>query len=247
MDIDNIRAFVIRAVDYGETSKILTLFSEQKGIISVMSRGVKSPKSKKHNLISLYTEADFELNKRNDFYYLKDGIIVNSNLEIRSNIKKIYLTQMIFDLVERTIVKNEEEDNIYKLVQKTIIYLSKTDNLIRLANMFLIKYISMIGFRPILNRCVNCGENNFQRIYFSYEKGGIVCENHFTQNSKILDRDEYVYLNQIFIEIFENIDIINNEIDEIKIFKLIIEFIRYNTDIMMPKSYTNFIKLMGIN
>ncbi|MFM1582540.1 DNA repair protein RecO, partial [Helcococcus ovis] len=69
MDIDNFRGIVFRAVDFGETSKILTIFTRNEGIISVMARGVKNPKSKKQNLVSVFTEADFELTKSKDFYY----------------------------------------------------------------------------------------------------------------------------------------------------------------------------------
>jgi len=112
--------------------------------------------------------------------------------------------------------------------------------------MFLIKYISMLGYKPALNRCVKCGIKQFRSVYFSIESGGIVCENCKNFNNIELNIKEYKYLCDILLEVYENTAIIKNEIDERKIFKLLIDFIIYNTDISMPKSYKSFIKIEGI-
>lgn len=246
MDIDNLKAYVFRATDYGETSKILTLFSENKGLITVMAKGVKNPKSKKYNLVSQFCEASFDLTKKNNFFFLKDGIIINSNFHIRKSIVKIYLVQMIFDIIERTIVLNEENDNIYKLLHKTIIYIEKTENMIRLINMFLIKYISMIGFRPHLEKCVKCGKNIIREAYFSVTKGGVICYEDKKNQDFFLTNHEYLYFKKLLMEVYENINDFYLEIDEKYIFKIIISFIIYNTDISMPQAYKNFVKFMGI-
>lgn len=246
MAIDNIKGIVIRAIDYGETSKILTIFSYERGIISVMARGAKNPKSKKLNLVSVFTETNFELTKSKEFYYLNDGEIINHNFHIRESIKKIYLSQMFFDIIERTTFKNEENKVVYDLLVKTIKYFGIENNYLKVTNMFLIKLISMLGYKPALNRCIKCGKNQFTNVYFSIENGGIVCENCKKFNNMELNIKEYKYLCDILVEVYENTAIIKNEIDERKIFKLLIDFIIYNTDISMPKSYKSFIKLEGI-
>lgn len=237
---------MIRAVDFGETSKILTVFSYERGIISVMARGAKNPKSKKLNLISIFTEVNFDLRKSKKFYYLNDGEIIEYNSHIRSNIKKIYLIQMFFDIIERTTFKNEEIKIVFELLIKTIKYFGLEDNYLKLTNMFLIKYISMLGYRPVLNTCSRCGKRQFRSVYFSLENGGIVCEDCKRNNNIALTADEYKYLCNILVEVYENTAIIDDEIDERKIFKLLIDFIIYNTDISIPSSYKSFTKLEGI-
>lgn len=243
MDIYDAKAFVIRDVDYGESSKILTLFTKDRGLISVMAKGVKSAKSKKLNLISVFTEANYELTEKDDFYFLKDGQIIESNLEIRKSIDKIYLAQLFFDIIERTSF-NYEDENIYLLLKKSILYLQKTDNTIRLANMFLLKYISMIGFKPYLNLK---NIDNRSTIYFSLSKGRIVYKSTYDNETVNISFKEAKYLEKTLLEVLENIDEIENDIDEKKIFKLIINFIKYNLDITMPQSYYGFIKLKGID
>ncbi|MDO4604799.1 MAG: DNA repair protein RecO [Helcococcus sp.] len=247
MDTYNIEAIVFRSIDYGETSKILTVFSLEEGIISVMAKGVKNPKSKKQNLASPFTIANFELNKSHDFYYLKDGEIITSNFKLRKDISKIYITQLFFDIIENTSIKNEKNEIVYLLLKKTLKYLEESEKTILILNMFLIKYISMIGYKPRLFNCVICGKNKFTQIYFSNDKGGILCEDDRDFNSIALKLDEYNYLCQILLEVYENIFIINTGNYEKKITKLLIDFIIYNTGINIPASYKMVTKIIGIN
>lgn len=247
MDTFNIEAIVIKSIDYGETSKILTLFSKENGIISVMARGVKLPKSKKQNLVSPFTIANFELNKSNDFYYLKDGEIITNNLELRKDITKIYISQLFFDIIENTSIKNEKIEEIYLLTKKTIKYLEANDKNLLILNMFILKYTSMIGYKPRLFSCVKCGTNKFAKMYFSHEMGGILCKDDKNIFDKEISFEEHRYLCQILTEIFENIDIINTGNFEIKISKLLMEFLIYNTGIKIPQSYKILSKIIGIN
>lgn len=246
MDTINIKGIVIRSVDYGETSKILTVFSFEKGIISIMAKGVKNPKSKKQNLISLFTESNFELTKSKDFYYLRDGEILKNNFHIRDSVKKIYLCQLFFDIIERTTLKNEKNNQIYNLLIKTLDYLKFENDYLTIANMFLIKLISMHGYKPILTSCAKCNKKSFERVFFSNEMGGILCEECRNINSIELSYKEYKYLCNILVEVYENTDIIDKDTDKIKIFKLLINFIVYNTDIIIPNSYKIFVRLEGI-
>ncbi|MFM1515201.1 DNA repair protein RecO [Helcococcus ovis] len=247
MDIDNFRGIVFRAVDFGETSKILTIFTRNEGIISVMARGVKNPKSKKQNLVSVFTEADFELTKSKDFYYIKDGEIVNDNLHLRDSIIKIYIAQLFFDIMERMMLKNEKNEIVYDLLAKSISYLSLTNRYITVLNMYLIKVISILGYKPELFNCTICGNKKLNKIYFSQSVGGILCENHKNHDAIILDYYEYEYLYSILVQVYEKIDIINNRVDEKKILKILMNFIRYNVDISMPNSYKTLSRLIGIN
>lgn len=246
----NVRGIVIRSVDYGETSKILTVFSQELGIISVMARGVKSAKSKKQNLVVPFTEINFELNESKNFYYLSDGEIINANLGIRSKLIDIYLGQLFFDIIENTIIKENQSSQEYLLLSKSLKFLSENkdnNHSLTIANMFLIKYISMIGYKPNLVECSICKASKFKQLSFAHNYGGIICQKHNDIGAESLSEKEYRYLCNIMVQVFENIGIISEGIDEKKIFKLLFEFIIYNIDMNVPKSLQMVYKILGIN
>lgn len=250
MDTYNFKGLVFRSVDYGDTSKIVTVLTEDKGFISLMARGVKKPKSKKQNLVASFTEIYFEANRSGNFYYLKDGEIINDNLNLRQGLINIYLGQLFLDIVERTSIKDQVEKDHYSLLAKSLSALNNNSNkedILKIANMFLIKYISMIGYKPSIFSCLKCKKRKFKQVYFSKELGGILCQDHYTENSIRLSFEEYQYLIDILLGVFEKLDIIDGGIDQVKIFNLIIDFIFYNLDIKVPASLNMFKKLIGAN
>ena len=250
MDTYNFKGLVFRSVDYGDTSKIVTVLTEDKGFISLMARGVKKPKSKKQNLVASFTEIYFEAHRSGNFYYLKDGEIIDDNLNLRQGLINIYLGQLFLDIVERTSIKDQVEKDHYSLLAKSLSALNNNSNkedILKIANMFLIKYISMIGYKPSIFSCLKCKKRKFKQVYFSKELGGILCQDHYTENSIRLSFEEYQYLIDILLGVFEKLDIIDGGIDQVKIFNLIIDFIFYNLDIKVPASLNMFKKLIGAN
>lgn len=250
MDTYNFKGLVFRSVDYGDTSKIVTVLTEDKGFISLMARGVKNPKSKKQNLVASFTEIYFEANRSGNFYYLKDGEIIDDNLNLRQGLINIYLGQLFLDIVERTSIKDQVEKDHYSLLAKSLSALNNNSNkedILKIANMFLIKYISMIGYKPSIFSCLKCKKRKFKQVYFSKELGGILCQDHYTENSIRLSFEGYQYLIDILLGVFEKLDIIDGGIDQVKIFNLIIDFIFYNLDIKVPASLNMFKKLIGAN
>lgn len=239
---------IFSSIDYGETSKIITAFTREKGFISIMARGVKKPKSKIVNLTSPYIIVDLDLNNSKDFYYLKDGEILYPNFNIKSSLRKIYMTQVIFDICRKSIINHQIHDREYLLLKKTLIFLEKLDEkyIFTLTNMFLIKFVSMIGYKPNLRYCAICKNKSFSKIYFSNKFGGIVCQNHENQGNIEISIEEFKYLNNILLEIFENTDIIIHRCDEKKIFNLLINFILYNTEIKIPNSLNMVKRIYGI-
>ena len=51
-----------------------------------------------------------------------------------------------------------------------------------------LKFLDYIGFRPVVNRCSNCGSKNLNNSVFNIYEGGVICENCrelFEYNMKI--------------------------------------------------------------
>lgn len=54
-----VEGIVIRTTDYGETNKIVTIYSREFGKISAMARGAKKPKSRLAAISQLMTHGHF--------------------------------------------------------------------------------------------------------------------------------------------------------------------------------------------
>jgi len=62
----------LRAVEYGEGDRIITLLTDKAGKIAVRVRGVSSPKSKLRHAAVPFSFGEYILSVKNDFYSLKN-------------------------------------------------------------------------------------------------------------------------------------------------------------------------------
>lgn len=237
-----VTAIVIGETDYKESSKILKLFTRELGIISAMARGAKRAKSRMQNISSIFCVSKLSLSQRSDFYYINDGKILDLNEELRTDLRSIYSAQLCIELVEKSLMQGQIHVDLFDLLIKTIKILKTCHNKIRLISMFIIKYVSMIGYKPELRKCVSCGLFP-KNLSFSIIEGGICCLDHPISAIELKDT-EYKYLLWILYSKLELVDEVKFELDEKKIFKIIIDFVIEQTGMKKPRVLDAFSRFM---
>lgn len=244
------RGIVIFQNRYKESSKIINILTRDRGKINVFVSGAMVPSKGLMLVTEKFVESDFSLRLNKNSYYIDKAKIIDSNLSLGQDPKRVIIGDLICEIVDLTMLENQVDTKVYDLVIKTFDYLqdfSLDPDLINLA--FMIKYISHIGFRPRLELCSSCETRNFSNIYFSNESGGIVCDNclnNFADCVK-LNKSTYEALIKILFSKYE--DFYAFDFDE-KIMKdlhrLIYGYLTYNIEIDGLKSQIRYNKFFGI-
>ena len=91
--LDSIEGFIFNVVDYGDTSKIINIFTKD-GIIGCIAKGAKSLKSNLRVNTTKFTYGKFLINRNNDkLSLLTEASVVNELVNIKQDLIKIsYLT-----------------------------------------------------------------------------------------------------------------------------------------------------------
>ncbi len=191
---------VLKEIRFKDTSKILTIFSKDFGKIHAMAKGAYRPKSQLTGCTQVFGYSDFTFFKGRNFYHINQGDIINSFYDLRENMERLMYGSYILELVEYSIVEEEPNEKLFLLLIKGLNVLSKLEkNFLKFVIAFELKYISFLGYRPYLDKCVVCGRNNYNRVKFSYRQGGIICEKCFETDPycKKIDRNVIMYLKQL--------------------------------------------------
>ena len=114
--VSKVEGIVIRTTDYGETNKIVTIFSRELGKVSAMARGQK-PKSRLASVSQLMTHGHFLIQMGSGLGTLQQGEIISTMKEIRED---IFLTAYASFIVELT-DKATEDKNIIRIYLKCYI------------------------------------------------------------------------------------------------------------------------------
>lgn len=167
---------VLKEYRYKDTSKILTILTKNHGKIHSMARGAYKPKSK----LMINTQP-FSLNryvffKGRNFYYINQADIIDSFYSIRENMNRVIYGSYLLELADLSILEEEDTYKLFLLLRKGLSVLSNLDtDFLKFTLAYELKFISFLGYRPLLDSCVSCGTKDINKFKFNIEYGGIIC------------------------------------------------------------------------
>jgi len=165
---------IIRTTDYGETNKIVTLYTKEFGKIGLMARGAKKPK----NPLSAVSQVLFYglclFSKSRGLGVLYQAETLNPFRSIRENIEKMGHAAVILELTDRLTEDGRPSQGHYHLLRDTLLLMEKGTDPAVLSSMYALKMMPLAGIDPELGRCIHCG-NKKEHYLFSISEGGFLC------------------------------------------------------------------------
>jgi len=159
--IQKAEAVVLKTLNHGDTSKIITLYSRGVGRLKLIAKGVRSPKSKamglfqptRHIQVIYYSKATSELQ------LFKSGELIDGFFGLEEDFDRLTLAQVMVELLDRSVEDEEGHSQLFQLL---------VDSLSRLSNLeiapaeaywfFHTHLLRELGFRPHVGHCSVCRE-----------------------------------------------------------------------------------------
>ncbi|MGO4887218.1 DNA repair protein RecO [Anaerobacillus sp. MEB173] len=167
-------AIVIRTTDYGESNKILTLYTREFGKIGVMARGSKRPKSRLASLSQLFTYGTFLFQKNSGLGLLNQGEIINSFRVIRNDLFHTAYAAYIVELLDKLTDDQERNPYLFELLCQTLTFINEEMDAEILTRIFEIKMLRVAGISPQLDCCARCSAQDGEFV-FSIKEAGFLC------------------------------------------------------------------------
>lgn len=225
---------VLNELRFKETSKILSIYTNKFGKISVMAQGAYRAKSKLIANTQPFSYCSYQLQKGRNFYYLSEAYLINSFYSIRDNMYRIIYGFYMLELMEKSVPEGEENNKLFSLLAKGLNILSKTNkDYLKFITAYELKFVSFLGYRPFINNCVNCNNQLTYRKKFSIFQGGVICENCFSTDlhGKYIDSHFLKAINDLMyisLDKLDEISVSNNTL--ITIHETLVKYILYNID-----------------
>ena len=217
--IRKVTGIVINTVDYKESSKIVNIFTENEGIIGVLSKGCKTMKSKLRAVSTPLSQGTFYLRQYGSGMPLLTEVDLEiSYKEIRKDIFKQNYAIFLLDLASQG-YRHGKQKEIYSLLIASLSKIEEGYDAEVITDILALQLLNYLGIQPELSCCVSCGNKN-DIITISSYKGGYLCKKCVGQ--------EFVYslktiklikmLSLVDIKKIKNIDIHEEIKQEIQIF-----------------------------
>lgn len=176
-------AIVLRSMKYGETSKIVTVYSWKYGKMKLIAKGARSAKSKFGASLEPMTHSSIVLYRKEhrDLHLLSKAEIAEPLLKLSNESEKLAIGLAIVELVNMVMHDEEENQPMFSLLAESLQAANDASrNVLNVFLAFEIRMCRLFGYGLDLRRCLVCGRNvaedpAVERAYLMLARGSLVC------------------------------------------------------------------------
>lgn len=169
---------IIKETNVGESDRILTILTRDKGVISASARGARNIKSKLSGATQLLFYSRFTLFQGREKYIIDDAEPLKLFFGIRKDIEKLALAQYFAELCG-FIAPREEMAEPYLRLALNALHMLETEkrpaDIIKSA--FEMRLLTLAGYMPDLVACKECGAYEDDTMYLLPQTGTLYCGN----------------------------------------------------------------------
>lgn len=171
------KALVLRGVDYRESDKILTLFTQEQGKMTVSARGCRKKRSTIAAGCQLLAWSEMVLYDYQGRWSVKEAAVERLFQGVREDIVRLALGCYFAEMAELLAVEGEENAPLLSLTLNSLHALDKMPEkplaLVKAA--FEWKAMALAGYEPLIDGCAVCGAVPPEEPRFNLREGVLHC------------------------------------------------------------------------
>jgi len=173
-----LNAIVLSYTDYRENSRMLTLFTAEKGRVDAMAHNCRKPSAPFLACAQPFAYGEYELYEKNGRHTLRGCELRESFFSLRDNIDSFTIASVLARLCQDVVQEGQPNPELFSLFYISLSHLAygqgdPQDLLVY----FLLHFFRHLGHCPTLTRCAACGLDlrGEKHLFFACQAGGAVC------------------------------------------------------------------------
>lgn len=181
MAIVRTEAYVLKAFRYGETSMIYRLLTRDRGVVPVIARGARSPRSRLGAAVNAFRRLDVTYYDKpgREIQTLSQAEVVSEHREITASLEKLDVAGTWFRFLRSILPDGAPAEPLYALAAVALDRLERTgpSRLFRWETYHRAAAAGLLGLAPRLDACMACERllPDGGGLAFSIEEGGLAC------------------------------------------------------------------------
>jgi DNA repair protein RecO (recombination protein O) len=172
------QAIILSRRDFGESDRLLKIFTPDYGKISAIAKGARKPQGKLSGHVELFARSDVMIHKGRSLDILSQAELIDPYLGLREDLTRGAYANYVAELLDRfTADEDINQAELFVLLHETLQRIAYDDDP-RLATRFYeLRLLDLVGFQPELMECVVDREPLLPKShFFSNEEGGVVSQ-----------------------------------------------------------------------
>ena len=178
-------AICLRTADYSETSQVVHFLTRGQGVVRLLAKGTKRPRSKSGGAIDLLCEGDL-------VFISSGGEALGTLIEfsetaahpgLRGDAGRLNAALYVIELTGQMLMEADPHPEVYDLLHNALVRLGEPDvSVPAVLAYYQWRFLRYVGLLGDLRACVECGRSfadpaprTRREVYFSSGHGGLLC------------------------------------------------------------------------
>ncbi len=171
-------AIVVRTRAFGESDKIVTFLTRDRGKMAGIAKGARRSKRRFVNVLEPFTHVDVTLRLRpgRDLAFVNACVLRDAPISLARDLMKFAYASYVLELTDRMVREHEAGPDTYELVRDALALLEHGDAEPGVLRAFELHLLRLTGYEPELDRCRRCGTTAAgATMYVHPARGGVLC------------------------------------------------------------------------
>jgi DNA repair protein RecO (recombination protein O) len=184
----SIEAVVVRASDFGEADRLITLLTPFRGLVRAVARGARKQKSRLGGNVDLLRYIKVSVSEgRSSLHSVSQAESLSTLRGLHSGLEKMSTGLYLAEIAERFSVEGGSNPALFNQLVHMLQVLDAEPLHPLMARWFEVQVLRINGFLPEIGACVDCGDALEPANHvFSPVRGGLVCPDCRASESDVL-------------------------------------------------------------
>jgi DNA repair protein RecO (recombination protein O) len=139
---------VLARRNFSEADRILVVYTNRYGKVSLIAKGVRKPKSRKRGSLEVFSLINFSASRGKSLDIITEVETLDAFNKLRKDLKKVSLVYYFMEVIGRITEEGEENKELFNMVVDYINRVKKENKLRRIRIEFLNDVLSLLGYWP---------------------------------------------------------------------------------------------------
>ena len=170
------QAIILSRRDFGESDRLLTLFTPGHGKIRAIAKGARKPSAKLSGHVELFARSDVMIHRGRNLDIISQAELIDPYLGLREDLRRGAYANFVAELLDRfTADEDINQSELFELLHQTLNRVADASDPRLATRYYELQLLDLVGFRPELMECVLARSELLPEAqFFSNEEGGVV-------------------------------------------------------------------------
>ncbi|MDD4774898.1 MAG: DNA repair protein RecO [Syntrophomonas sp.] len=180
------RAIILRARNLRESDQLVTVFTEKEGKLTAVAKGVKKPKSSLRGCVQPFCHSLLFFSQGRNMDIITQGRVIDFFGNSREDLNRTLYNVYMMEIMDKSLMDKVPLPGLYQELLAVLEIIDAEGFNPLLVRLFESRLLVHLGYKPVLDQCVQCGGRVPSQYAFSLADGGLVCAGCSTGDTSLM-------------------------------------------------------------